>query len=82
MIALRYAARELRAGVRGLRIVLACLALGVGALPAGGGRGGGVGGGGGGGGSVCAAPSPCPRRHGARAPSLSHWEREGAARVP
>ena len=34
MIALRYAARELRAGVRGLRIVLACLALGVGAIAA------------------------------------------------
>ncbi|MGI4946476.1 MAG: ABC transporter permease, partial [Janthinobacterium lividum] len=34
MIALRYAARELRAGVRGLRIVLACLALGVAAIAA------------------------------------------------
>ena len=34
MIALRYAVRELRAGVRGLRIVLACLALGVGAIAA------------------------------------------------
>ena len=34
MIALRYAGRELRAGVRGLRIVLACLALGVGAIAA------------------------------------------------
>jgi len=34
VIALRYAARELRAGVRGLRIVLACLALGVGAIAA------------------------------------------------
>ena len=34
MIAFRYAARELRGGVRGLRIVLACLALGVGAIAA------------------------------------------------
>lgn len=34
MIALRYARRELRAGVRGLRIVLACLALGVAAIAA------------------------------------------------
>ncbi len=34
MIALRFARRELRGGVRGLRIVLACLALGVGAIAA------------------------------------------------
>ena len=34
MIALRFALRELRGGVRGLRIVLACLALGVGAIAA------------------------------------------------
>jgi len=34
MIALRFAVRELRGGVRGLRIVLACLALGVGAIAA------------------------------------------------
>ena len=34
MIALTYAKRELRSGVRGLRIVLACLALGVGAIAA------------------------------------------------
>jgi len=34
MIALRFAMRELRSGVRGLRIVLACLALGVGAIAA------------------------------------------------
>ncbi len=34
MIAFTYAARELRAGVRGLRIVLACLALGVAAIAA------------------------------------------------
>ena len=33
-IALRFAARELRGGVRGLRIVLACLALGVAAIAA------------------------------------------------
>jgi len=34
VIAFTYAARELRAGVRGLRIVLACLALGVAAIAA------------------------------------------------
>ena len=34
MLALRYARRELRGGVRGLRIVLACLALGVAAIAA------------------------------------------------
>jgi putative ABC transport system permease protein len=34
MLALRFARRELRAGVRGLRIVLACLALGVAAIAA------------------------------------------------
>ena len=34
MIAFRFAARELRGGVRGLRIVLACLALGVAAIAA------------------------------------------------
>ncbi len=34
MIALRFARRELRTGVRGLRIVLACLALGVAAIAA------------------------------------------------
>jgi len=34
LIALRFARRELRGGVRGLRIVLACLALGVGAIAA------------------------------------------------
>jgi len=34
VIALRFAARELRGGVRGLRIVLACLALGVAAIAA------------------------------------------------
>ena len=34
MLALRLAARELRTGTRGLRIVLACLALGVAAIAA------------------------------------------------
>src|SRR3954452_10397204 len=34
MLALRFARRELRTGVRGLRIVLACLALGVAAIAA------------------------------------------------
>ena len=34
MIALRLALRELRGGVRGLRIVIACLALGVAAIAA------------------------------------------------
>jgi putative ABC transport system permease protein len=34
VLALRFARRELRGGVRGLRIVLACLALGVGAIAA------------------------------------------------
>src|SRR5436305_11782393 len=34
MLAFRFARRELRSGVRGLRIVLACLALGVAAIAA------------------------------------------------
>jgi len=34
LLSLRFAARELRAGVRGFRIFLACLALGVAAIAA------------------------------------------------
>jgi putative ABC transport system permease protein len=37
-LSLRFALRELRSGVRGIRIFLACLALGVAAMSAGGGR--------------------------------------------